>query len=69
MEVLLYNILCAVKYIHSANIMHRDIKPDNILVCPDLSVKICDFGLSNVQFLYKTDKQIFNFEENETIIN
>ena len=49
--------------------MHRDIKPDNILVCSDLSIKICDFGLSNVQFLSKTQRHIIDFEDNETIIN
>ncbi|MFN9897420.1 MAG: protein kinase domain-containing protein [bacterium] len=28
----MYNSLCALKYIHSANIIHRDIKPANLLV-------------------------------------
>mmetsp|Transcript_4274 Transcript_4274/g.6278 ORF Transcript_4274/g.6278 Transcript_4274/m.6278 type:complete len:187 (-) Transcript_4274:389-949(-) len=29
---------------HSANVVHRDLKPDNIIVCPDFSIRICDFG-------------------------
>ena len=45
---LFYNCLTAINYIHSAGVMHRDIKPANILVADDLSVKICDFGLSRV---------------------
>ena len=49
LTMLFYNILCGLKYIHSANVMHRDIKPDNILVTSDLQIKICDFGLSNVE--------------------
>lgn len=44
--VLIYKMLCAVQFLHSANIMHRDIKPANILVDQDCNVKICDFGLS-----------------------
>mmetsp|Transcript_19653 Transcript_19653/g.30326 ORF Transcript_19653/g.30326 Transcript_19653/m.30326 type:complete len:132 (+) Transcript_19653:204-599(+) len=42
----LYNILCALNFIHSANVMHRDIKPANILLDEDLNVKLCDFGLA-----------------------
>ena len=43
---LVYNLLCAIKYLHSANILHRDLKPENILVTEDLEVLLCDFGLS-----------------------
>ena len=43
---ILYNILCAVQFMHSANIIHRDINPANILINSDCEVKLCDFGLS-----------------------
>jgi serine/threonine protein kinase len=46
MIIIFYNLLCALQFLHSANIMHRDIKPGNILVTKDCQIKICDFGLS-----------------------
>ena len=43
---ILYRLLCSLKYLHQAGVMHRDIKPGNILLDSGLNVKICDFGLS-----------------------
>jgi serine/threonine protein kinase len=34
-------------FLHQNNIFHRDIKPDNIIVQPDLNIKLIDFGLSS----------------------
>ncbi|KAF9557338.1 Pkinase-domain-containing protein [Agrocybe pediades] len=41
-----YQILRGMKYIHSAGVIHRDLKPGNLLVNADCELKICDFGLS-----------------------
>ena len=41
----LYQLLRGLKYIHSANVLHRDLKPDNLLVNEDCDLKIADFGL------------------------
>lgn len=45
-KFLLYQMICGLRYIHSANILHRDLKPANLLLNSDGSLKICDFGLS-----------------------
>ncbi|KAG8889605.1 hypothetical protein FRB98_003667 [Tulasnella sp. 332] len=45
-QYFLYQILRGCKYIHSANVVHRDLKPGNLLVNADCELKICDLGLS-----------------------
>ena len=45
-KLILYNLLCAVKYVHSTNVIHSDFKPHNILIDKDCQVKLCDFGIS-----------------------
>ncbi|KAI8335373.1 cell wall integrity MAP kinase [Chlamydoabsidia padenii] len=42
----IYQTCCGLKYIHSANVLHRDLKPGNLLVNADCELKICDFGLA-----------------------
>jgi len=43
---LMYKVVSAVHYLHQHQLIHRDLKPGNILVGPDLEPKILDFGLA-----------------------
>jgi serine/threonine protein kinase len=44
-SLILYSCV-GMKYVHSASVIHRDLKPGNLLVNSDCELKICDFGLS-----------------------
>ena len=45
-KVFTYQILRGLKYLHGASILHRDMKPGNLLVNANCLLKICDFGLA-----------------------
>jgi len=45
-QSIMYNILVGLNHIQSAGVLHRDLKPGNILLYNDCSVRICDFGLA-----------------------
>ncbi|CAI0431986.1 unnamed protein product [Linum tenue] len=49
-QFFLYQLLRGLKYIHSAHVFHRDLKPKNILANADCKLKLCDFGLARVSF-------------------
>ncbi|EAY20565.1 CMGC family protein kinase [Trichomonas vaginalis G3] len=41
-----FQLLAGTYYLHTHRVIHRDIKPDNLLINHDGYLKICDFGLS-----------------------
>lgn len=45
-QAFMYQILRGLKAIHSANVLHRDLKPGNLLWKNTGEIKICDFGLA-----------------------
>lgn len=51
-------ILDAVSTMHDAEILHNDLKPDNIFLLSDGNIKICDFGIAT---------HTFDKEQNETL--
>ena len=64
-QTIIYNLLCAIKYLHESNVLHRDLKPANVLINEDCTVKLCDYGLarsisgidSAAMILSKADKE------------
>ena len=44
----LKQILSALQHAHSRGVVHHDIKPQNILLLSDASVKVTDFGIASV---------------------
>jgi fused-like protein len=39
-------LVAALQYLHSHRVIHRDMKPQNILVAANRTVKLCDFGFA-----------------------
>jgi len=38
----------AIEFMHTQNVVHRDLKPDNLMIGSDNRLRVIDFGLSNV---------------------
>ncbi|KAG5486884.1 hypothetical protein LSCM4_06352 [Leishmania orientalis] len=44
-----HQLICGIHYCHRQGIAHRDLKPENLLLDASDTLKISDFGLSNLQ--------------------
>lgn len=45
------SVLDALVVVHKAGMIHRDISPENIFICEDLTVKLIDFGAAKQVYL------------------
>eukprot|EP00262_Sarcandra_glabra_P006286 TRINITY_DN1842_c0_g1_i1.p1 TRINITY_DN1842_c0_g1~~TRINITY_DN1842_c0_g1_i1.p1 ORF type:complete len:545 (+),score=90.63 TRINITY_DN1842_c0_g1_i1:266-1900(+) len=63
--------ILAIHSIHQHNYIHRDIKPDNLILDEDGHVKLSDFGLCKpLDYKYSPtlwDSEVFSFQESNTI--
>ena len=52
---IIYQIVCGVNYLHSLKYIHRDIKPDNILISSEGKIILTDFDLCRQESKGKDD--------------
>ena len=55
---LVFQMCKAVDYLHKNNMIHRDVKPENLLIDENLNLKLCDFGFARKVKLNKNNNNI-----------
>jgi serine/threonine protein kinase len=50
-------VICSLSKVHDMNLIHRDISPDNIMICNNGSVKILDFGGAR-DYIFSNEKSL-----------
>lgn len=59
---LFYQLCCGLSYMHSKRVVHRDIKPQNLLIATCGTLKIIDFGVSHILSLFTNNDHCSNYE-------
>jgi serine/threonine protein kinase len=60
-EHILQQLIEGIKSLHLHKIIHKDLKPKNILISKGCTVKICDFGLSKI--IRFSQKSPYSFDD------
>ena len=53
-------LILAVESVHKLNCIHRDLKPDNILINKEGHIQLSDFGLSKISVIIFSYKSLLN---------
>ena len=57
-KALMSQMLNALAFCHSKKVLHRDIKPNNILISSDGVLKLADFGLAK----YRSEQEVLTYK-------
>eukprot|EP00667_Euglena_gracilis_P007201 EG_transcript_7269 len=52
-SLIFQQVLLGLAHMHSRSVVHKDIKPANLMIMPDGTVKISDFGVAEVLSIYE----------------
>ncbi|KAK4536838.1 hypothetical protein CDCA_CDCA10G2863 [Cyanidium caldarium] len=56
---LLYQLLRALHFMHSCNVLHRDIKPNNIMINEMCDLRVIDFGLARAAYSQQHEDMVY----------